>query len=393
MYLNRISEPVVEKSSQPEKSRNASYESSYDLELPDEDDHAVLTDFNEKCNLTKYSDGSFGCVLLVRQPFRNTSVLAKTAFQKITDVRTWTEFLVRFIDGKKLCFYSIHDLMSYATSLETTMDKVIEAMIIKVKDDGEARKVAPFHEIELKSSHKFTDLSLQQFDNYTKIHTFKIQELIFKETIQVRPDRIMAIPERFLKRFTKPKVTSLIDHTPIPLEIVKFAHLNYQYLKSFLLLIQDSQWYLPTITRKLQREQQLQQLQQQPPSNPMSITSAAATLFSFAANKPIQTPTLSSVTANHAREEITVKVVDEYKCKLDQECRILEHKSRTRVYLITFLNSPEPVIDIGLNDCLRHGKEVVGRLKILHGLNSKAAKKFGKNKNTYLHFYPNLIIT
>ena len=334
------------------------------MELPDEDDQAPLSDFNEKCQLTRYSDGSYGCVLLVRQPFRNTSMLAKNALQKITDVRTWTEYLVRLVDGKKLLFYNAHELMSVVTELESTVEKVVEEMIVKVVEEGESqRRISPFHEIDLKASFKFTDLSLQQFDNYTKIHTFKIQELIFKETIQVRPDRIMAIPERFLKRFTKPKVTSLLDHTPIPLEVVKFAHLNYAHLKSFSLLLQDSQWYLPTITRRLQREQQLQQLQQQQPSSTssLSISNAAATLFSFAANKPIQTPTLASVTSNHTREEVTVKVVDEYKCKLDSQCRILEHKSRTRVYLITFLNEPEPVIEIGVNDCLRHGKEVVGR--------------------------------
>jgi hypothetical protein len=58
-------------------------------------------------------------------------------------------------------------------------------------------------------------------------------------------------------------------------------------------------------------------------------------------------------------------VVDEYKCKLDKECRILEHKSRTRVFLISFLNDVNPTIEVGLNDCLRHGKEIVGRYDII----------------------------
>lgn len=58
-------------------------------------------------------------------------------------------------------------------------------------------------------------------------------------------------------------------------------------------------------------------------------------------------------------------MLDEYKCKLDKQCRILAHKCRTRVSLITFLNDPNPIIDIGLNDCLRHGKEVVGRYDII----------------------------
>lgn len=208
-------------------------------------------------------------------------------------------------------------------------------------------------------------MCLQQFDTYTKIHTFKIQELVYKETFQMRPDRIMALPERFFKKFTKPKVTSLLDHTPLPFEICKFAHVSYTYLRSFLLLLQDAFWSLPTITRKLQREQQLQQIQTQAPSTTQTISAAAASIFSLGANKAIQNPTLTSVTSSHTREEITVKVLDEYKCTLDKQCRILSHKSRTRVSLITFLNDPNPTIDIGLNDCLRHGKEIVGRHDII----------------------------
>ena len=164
-------------------------------------------------------------------------------------------------------------------------------------------------------------MCLQQYDTYTKIHTFKLQEIIFKEALTMRPDRLMALPERFFKRFTKPKVTSLIDHTPIPFEICKFAHMNYAHLHSFLLLLQDAFWALPTVTRKVQREQQLEHLQMGHANGgggsaansvvsvlPASITSAASSLFSFGKNAQIATPTLNSVTSSHAREEITVKV-------------------------------------------------------------------------------------
>lgn len=229
----------------------------------------------------------------------------------------------------------------------------------------ENEKIRPFHEIELKESYKFTDMCLQQFDNFSKIHTFKIQDIIFKETFQMRPDRIMALPERFLKKFTKAKVTSLIDHTPLPFEICKFGHLSYSYLRSFLLLLQDAFWSIPTITRKKQREKQLQQIQSQPIASAMSFTAAAASFFSLGSNKQIQNPSLNSITSNHAREEITVKVVDEYRAKLDKESRIKEHKSRTRVFLTVFLNSDDPIVEIGMNDILRHGKEIVGRHDII----------------------------
>jgi hypothetical protein len=399
-----IAKSSIGKQQQPHVGENAqrkdSVQSEFNLELPDADDSLPLVDFHEKCELDNYPDGSYGCMLLVRQPFRNPTLMYKNALQKITEVRTWTECLVRLVDAgpstKKLLFYNAHDLLSLATELDTTLEKLLnykftpnrEAKLDTVSNTGEdddeksipgkakdstpkrdeseiLKRISPFHEIELKASYKFSELSLQQYDTYTKIHTFKLQEIIFKELFQMRPDRLMALPERFFKRFTKPKATSLLDHTPLPFEICKFAHMNYKYLRSFLLLLQDVFWQLPTITRKLQREQQLKDIQQQPASASMSISSAAASLFSLGANKPINNPTLSSVTSSHTREEITIKVVDEYKCKLNSECRIVEHKSRTRVFLITFLNAPDPIIEVGLNDCLRHGKEVVGRYDII----------------------------
>ena len=182
----------------------------------------------------------------------------------------------------------------------------------------------------------------------------------------MRPDRLMALPDRFLKRFTKTKVTSLLDHTPIPLEICKFGHLNFAQLHSFYMLLQDAFWTLPTLTRKLQREQQLAQINREQATTVQTISSVAASIFSLGtSNKAIATPSLTAVTATHTREQVTIKAVDEYKCSLDKDCRILMHRSRTRIYAVIFLNAPEPIVEVGLNDCLRHGKEIVGRHDII----------------------------
>lgn len=347
----------------------------------------------------RYSDGSYGCMVLVRQPFPNAQLMYKNVLAKMTEVRTWTECLVKLIDSgpnnKRLVFYNAHELMTLAAEHEITLDDVIAKAVVN-KDDTEKPvhnprdfyaddtlgqkptepqkqepekrelpKILPFHEIELKASYKFSDLSLQQMDVFSKIHTFKIQEIIFKETLTLRQDRLLALPDRFMKRFTKPKAGSLIDHTPIPFEIVKFGHMDHKYLRSFLLLLQDAFWQLPTITRKLQREQQLAQLHLQPVTALGQIQSAASSIFNFGAPKQVNNPSLNSVVSSHAQEQITVKVIDEYKCKLDKQCRILEHRCRTRVLLSVFLNDPNPIIEIGMNDCLRHGKEIVGRHDII----------------------------
>ena len=257
--------------------------------------------------------------------------------------------------------------MTLATQLETTVEKLLETSCTTQDEKIRAmlnKKIVPFYEVEIKSTYKFSDMSLQQYDTYTKIHTFKVQEPVYKETVAMRPDKLIQLPGHLMKRFTKPKATSLLDHTAIPIEICKFAHLDYNVLRSFLLLLQDVFWSMPTITRAEQRKQQLEQLNMNATTS-MSLSAAAASFFSLGGNKQVSTPALNSVTSAHVKEQITIKVVDEYKCRLDKESRILEHKSRTRVYLISFLNDTNPVIEVGLNDCMRHGKEIVGRYDII----------------------------
>jgi hypothetical protein len=304
-------------------SRKGSVESEYLLELPDEDDLAPLPEFNDKSELRQYSDGSYSVTALVRQPFRSPQLLYKNALQKMTEVRSWLECLVRLVDSnngtktgampsKKLLFYNYHDLMQFATQLETTVEKLLETSCTTTDEKIKtmlSRKIVPFYEIEIKSAYKFSEMSLQQYDTYTKIHTFKVQEPIYKETVTLRPDKLMQLPGHFMKRFTKAKSTSLLDHTAIPLEICKFAHMDFKTLRAFLLLLQDVFWSMPTISRKEQRKQQLEQLNLNPVSG-MSIGAAAASLFSLGVqNKQIQAPSLNSVTGAHVKEQITIKVI------------------------------------------------------------------------------------
>lgn len=117
------------------KNGEAEPDDEYLLELPDEDDSAPLADFNDKCELKRYSDDTYGVLVLVRQPFRNASVLYKNALQKFTEVRTWTEYLVRLVtvseNEKKLYFYNAHELLTMATEQEVNIDDIVESCIIE----------------------------------------------------------------------------------------------------------------------------------------------------------------------------------------------------------------------------------------------------------------------
>ncbi len=93
--------------------------------------------------MKRYADGTYGCIVLVRQPFRSANLLVKNALQKFTEVRTWTECLVKLVDmppqGKKLLFYNAHEIISLAATADTTIDKIIDLVVSnEMLKDGHA---------------------------------------------------------------------------------------------------------------------------------------------------------------------------------------------------------------------------------------------------------------
>ena len=207
---------------------------------------------------------------------------------------TWQECYVRiFFDEKKLRFY-----------LPQTIEQ-------------------SFAEIELQTWYQCTKPTLQQYDQFTKIHTFKIFEANYREIPQVRIDRLVTLPEKLLRKFTRPTKAQqvLLDHANcVQQEIVKFGQMNYTYLKQFSIILDDLFWSTPVTRTRLQK---------------------------------------------HLKEEITVKILDEYFAHIDKYRHICKQKSRTRVFLLAFLNGTEPIVEIGINDWFRHGKEVNKRNEII----------------------------
>ena len=140
---------------------------------------------------------------------------------------------------------------------------------------------------------------------------------------QVRLDRLVTLPEKFFRKFTRPTKTQqvLLDHSNcLEQEIVKFGEMNFTYLKQFFIILEDLFWSMPVERCRLQK---------------------------------------------HLKEEVTVKIVDEYFAQMDRFRHIVKHKSRTRLFILAFLNGTEPTVEIGINDWFRHGKEVNKRNEII----------------------------
>ena len=152
--------------------------------MPDDDDLQPLTDFNEKSLLTKYADNTYGCVVLVRQPFRSAHLLYKNALQKMTEVRTWTECLVKLVDGeessektttsstfsrkmvsKKLIFFNLHELVTLSTELEISLEQVIN-------EHTQNQVSTPIKSLEAKEEEAANALNKENNVNEVTFNTF-----------------------------------------------------------------------------------------------------------------------------------------------------------------------------------------------------------------------------
>ena len=69
-------------------------------------------------------------------------------------------------------------------------------------------------------------------------------------------------------------------------------------------------------------------------------------------------------TKAYTKEEIYAYERDEYEAECDKNCRILNHKARTRIFFTAFVTGM-PFCELGLNDKWRMGREIVRRQDII----------------------------
>ena len=183
-------------------------------------------------------------------------------------------------------------------------------------------------ELVLQAQYNVCDMGLQQYDQFGKCHTVKLQHIVYRETIGVKADRIAPTlgdiaRVRDLKGLKdlvhKPKTTMILDHAPQTQELFKFGSVSYKDITTFIRELEDTFFHL-----KARRE----------------------------------------TSASYTKDEITVDIVDEYHVSLDKYFHIIDHKACVHMFAIAFL-SGLPVVEVGVNDKRRRGKEVVGRHDII----------------------------
>ena len=238
-------------------------------------------------------DGKGGWSMFLRTPLK----------KKLTQNRAWKPVFVRLCEEKDAVRVRVYTSDNESTCL---------------------------HEMTLGMTFALRQMQLQQFDQYTKCHTVKLEHVFYVEKLALKSDRIAptlrdVTKVRDLKGLKdlvhKPKTTMLLSHSPQATESLKFGTLDLVAYKQFIRALED-------------------------------------TLF---VQKAVQRGKMAT---SYTKDEIKVDVIDEYYADIDYTGHISYHKARVRLFCITFLTG-NPVVEIGINDKKRRGNEIVGRADII----------------------------
>ncbi|XP_067635830.1 protein stoned-B-like [Eurosta solidaginis] len=203
---------------------------------------------------------------------------------------------------------------------------------------NQATDKQPFQELPLQSSYSVSDIGTQQYDQFGKIFTVKLQYIFYKERPGVRPGQVTKA-ERITNKLTKfaqyaiagdyegvkefgsdlKKLGLPVEHAPQSSQLFKIGSMNYEDMKQFSVCIEEALFKLNAL-----RERAL----------------------------------------TYKMEEVQVTAVDEIVVEQDFEGKILKQIARVRLFFLAFLTGM-PTIELGVNDMWRQGKEVVGRHDII----------------------------
>ncbi|KAJ8970848.1 hypothetical protein NQ317_019122 [Molorchus minor] len=201
------------------------------------------------------------------------------------------------------------------------------------KDDKD-----PFQELPLQPCYSVSEIGAQQYDQFGKIFTLKLQYIFYKERPGVRPGQVKKA-ERITNKLSQfaayaiqgdyqgvkefgsdlKKLGLPVEHAPQVSQLMKLGSLNFEDLKQFSVCIEEA-------------------------------------LFRLSAHR--------DRALHYKMEEVQITAVDELYVEQDAEGHVEKQIARVRLFFLGFLTGM-PDIELGVNDMRRQGKEVVGRHDII----------------------------
>ncbi|KAJ8934044.1 hypothetical protein NQ314_013619 [Rhamnusium bicolor] len=196
----------------------------------------------------------------------------------------------------------------------------------------------PFQELPLQPCYSVSDIGAQQYDQFGKIFTIKLQYIFYKERPGVRPGQVKKA-ERITNKLSQfaayaiqgdyqgvkefgsdlKKLGLPVEHAPQVSQLMKLGSLNFEDLKQFSFSIEEA-------------------------------------LFKLTAHR--------DRALHYKMEEVQITAVDELYVEQDAEGHIDKQIARVRLFFLGFLTGM-PDVELGINDMRRQGKEVVGRHDII----------------------------
>lgn len=169
----------------------------------------------------------------------------------------------------------------------------------------------PFQELPLQPSYSVSEIGAQQYDQFGKIFTMKLQYIFYKERPGVRPGQVTKA-ERITNKLTKfaqyaiagdyegvkefgsdlKKLGLPVEHAPQSSQLFKIGSMTYEDMKQFSVCIEEALFRLPAL-----RERAL----------------------------------------TYKMEEVQVTAVDEIVVEQDAEGKILKQIARVRLFFLAFL--------------------------------------------------------
>nr|XP_034832676.1 protein stoned-B-like [Maniola hyperantus] len=196
----------------------------------------------------------------------------------------------------------------------------------------------PLQELPLQACYSVSEVGAQQFDQFGKIFTVKLQYVFYKERPGVRPGQVTKA-ERITNKLSQfaayaiqgdyqgvkefgsdlRKLGLPVEHAPQVSQLFKIGSLNYEDVKQFSCCVEEA-------------------------------------LFRLSAHR--------DRALTYKMEEVQITAVDELHVEQDAEGAVLKQIARVRVFFLGFL-SGMPDVELGVNDLRRQGREVVGRHDII----------------------------
>ncbi|GAB0087168.1 Protein stoned-B [Sergentomyia squamirostris] len=196
----------------------------------------------------------------------------------------------------------------------------------------------PFQELPLQACYSVSDIGAQQYDQFGKIFTVKLQYIFYKERPGVRPGQVTKA-ERITNKLSQfaayaiqgdyqgvkefgsdlKKLGLPVEHAPQVSQLFKIGSMSFEELKQFSVIVEEA-------------------------------------LFKLHAHR--------DRALTYKMEEVQITAVDELYAEQDSDGHVLKQIARVRLFFLGFL-SGMPTIELGVNDMWRQGKEVVGRHDII----------------------------